>query len=225
MRYDPRRGSSNYLGMDMETTNLADAKAATRRVSEAAKTTATRRKRAKTPSRADSDVDKTMAGVPVTARRAPTSSRQPAPAAAPRYAEQPVPAPRPVPSPQQRAYASQGGQVARAARDRLADPFTSIEAIVLQVLAVVLRLIAIALALLVVASVFLSGEHRGALLEALRLTPLVVPPALLGRFVYETPFGGVFRGDLALASIILFCADYICMRFSTSLRYRRERGV
>ena len=58
------------------------------------------------------------------------------------------------------------------------------------------------------------------MLQAMRLTPLLVPSALLGRFVYETPFGGVLRGDLALASLILFVVDWTCMRLSDSLRMR-----
>lgn len=225
MSYDPRRGSSNYLGMDMETSDLSGARSATRRTTEP--TTAAGR-RASRPAATADDMDKTMVSAPSTQRRASTPPRRGvAPAAtSDAYARRPVPAPRPVASPRQQAFdAPHGSQAGQAVRERLSDPLASAESFFLRVLAIVLRVIAICLAVLVVASAFLNGSARGTLLEALRLTPLVVPPALLGRFVYETPFGGVVRGDLALASIILFCADYICMRVSTSLRNRRERGA
>lgn len=233
MSYDPRRGSSNYLGMDMDSTNIFDAQATnqvdggpTARVAGDA-TRATGGRRSGQPTAAN-DMDKTMVSAPSTQRRASTAPRRGvAPAATgDAYARRPAPAPRPVASPRQQAYdAPRGSQAGQAVRERLSDPLASAESFFLRVLAIVLRAIAICLAVLVVASAFLNGAARGTLLEALRLTPLVVPPALLGRFVYETPFGGVVRGDLALASIILFCADYICMRVSTSLRNRRERGA
>lgn len=92
----------------------------------------------------------------------------------------------------------------------------------MRVLALLARVAAIVLAVLVVASVFLNGSLRETMLQAMRLTPLLVPSALLGRFVYETPFGGVLRGDLALASLILFIVDWLCMRFSDSVRYSHE---
>ena len=53
----------------------------------------------------------------------------------------------------------------------------------------------------------------------------LVPRALAGRFVVETPFGGAFRGDLALMSTLLFVADWCCLLYAHTLRTRRERGV
>lgn len=99
-----------------------------------------------------------------------------------------------------------------------------IRATALFMLALLLRAGAILLAVLVVASAFLTGSSRATLIGALNLTPLLVPSALLGQFVMETPFGGVLRGDLAIASLMLFLADWICMRFSASLKYGRERS-
>ena len=207
MTYDPRRGASAYLGMDdgdEEQTGdfLADCQPS--------------------PARPEASRVRTArpTDVPATVQR---------PSQAPRRAMVPVPAPArqapvAVPSPRRDPYDDPYAAPAPAPR-RLAGPLAALESFALHLLALVLRLGAIFLAFLVVASSVLSGSLRARLVSSLNLAPLLVPPALLGQFVVETPFGGVFRGDLAIASIILFCADWFCMRFSTSLRERRERGA
>lgn len=206
MTYDPRQGASTYLGMEDDEEDLTTA-AHVDGTTSSGRTNAT-----------GSNAGRTT-GVPATVRR---------PSQAPRRAVAPAPAPLPyrapvaVPSPQQRPYEAPRPAPARG---RIAGPLTALESFSLHLLALVLRLGAIFLSFLVVASSVLSGSMRAQLVSSLNMAPLLVPPALLGQFVVETPFGGVFRGDLAIASIILFCADWVCMRFSTSLRERRERGA
>ena len=208
MTYDPRRGGSTYLGMEADEDLTSEEPSYDRPAPSAA---------------ADAVLPRTTrpTDVPATIRR---------PSQAPRRAVAPAPAPASrrvpvaVPSPQQRPYEAPRPQVVPR-QPRRSRPLAALESFSLRLLALVLRLGAIFLAFLVVASTVLSGSLRAQLVSSLNMAPLLVPPALLGQFVVETPFGGVFRGDLAIASIIFFCADWVCMRFSTSLRERRERGA
>ena len=167
--------------------------------------------------------------IPATTRRpAEAPRRGVAPAAPARTSQQTLlqrPAPTPVPSPQQQAYEPKPSTVSTAIRRAATGSLAFLASIVLWLVGFACRLGAIALSLLVLGSAFLTGSIRSQLVGILNLTPLLIPNALFGQFVYETPFGGVFRGDFVIASIILFCADYFCMRFSTSLRNRRERGA
>ncbi len=87
----------------------------------------------------------------------------------------------------------------------------------LAVLVVVFRLGAIALAVLVVANAFtLSGRVDVAAITA-RVSAFV-PAQFSAMPMVDTPFGGVFRGDLALASVILFVLDWICSRIRWRVR-------
>lgn len=83
---------------------------------------------------------------------------------------------------------------------------------------------AIALAVIFVVSAIPTDGTRLLLLRLTNLLPMIMPSALLGQYVVETPFGGILRGDLAIASIILFVADWLCAKKRSSLRMRRERG-
>jgi hypothetical protein len=85
-------------------------------------------------------------------------------------------------------------------------------------------LAAIALAVIFVIAAIPTDATRLLLLRLTNLLPMVVPSALLGQYVVETPFGGILRGDLAIASIILFIADWLCAKKRSSLLRRRERG-
>lgn len=88
----------------------------------------------------------------------------------------------------------------------------------LLVLAVVFRLAAIGLAALVVANAFtLSGRVDVAAMTA-RVSAFV-PGRFSAMPMVDTPFGGVFRGDLALASLVLFVLDWICSRVRYRVRY------
>lgn len=247
MSYDPRQGSSPYLGMDgdgEDRTRLTDAERAaearTRRAEVATTTRADvpRTERAVRAVRTDArDAAATRAEQPLpraATAEVPATIRRPSRAVAPRpRTEARVAgarqaggqAPYAVPSPRQQPYHEQAAGVPPQVSSRLARPFRLLGSVALRLLALVLRLLALAFAAFVVASAFLTDAHRATLVGALNLASWLVPAPILGQFVFETPFGGAFRGDLVLASIILFCADWICIRFSTSLRHGRERGA
>lgn len=252
MTYDPRQADNPYMGMDaLDADEAMDAlwgsqakgdnePADNNRAWDQARGAATSGQAADGRTATTSTYDgrtmvaqpsnertRRMQDVPQTIRRpAKAPARGVAPAAPtwnpPREPYQ-RPAVTPVPSPQRQEYQPAPSPVASAIRRATAGPLAFLASIVVWLLGFALRLAAIALSLLVVASALLVGSHRASLVSILNMTPLMLPNALFGQFVYETPFGGVFRGDFAIASIILFVLDYVCMRFSTSLRFRRER--
>ena len=223
MSYDPRRGSSPYLGMDNDETTVGgwDAQADETTVGSwgagADDTTS---------------VDDTSWGVPATTYR---PARAPQRAVAPVRGQQagqtrivrpvPQPAPRAVPSPEQQPYQAEPLRMPHGVGSRLSGPLTTLTALAFWLAGFALRLAAIALAGVVVASAVLTDAHRVSLVEALNLTTTLMPPVLLGRLVYETPFGGAMRGDLMVASLVLFFADWLCVRHAAALRQGRTRGV
>ena len=217
MSYDPRMGGSAYLGMDDD---LLDDESLEEDFAEADDRQASSNQRKASrpnPRRATSP-----SNIPPTTRRPSEAPRRGVAPVTPSIAQrrQPHEPVRAVPAPRPDRYEPAPSPVPDAIRSRAAGPLTSLEVFALRALALLARVAAIVLAALVVASVFLGGAMRESMLQAMRLTPLLVPSALLGRFVYETPFGGVLRGDLALASLILFVVDWTCMRLSDSLRMR-----
>ena len=252
MTYDPRQADNPYMGMDaLDADEAMDAlwgsqargdnepAGDNRAWAQTNGAAATGQAADGRPAAARPNDDRTMVAqpsnertrrvqdVPKTIRRpAKAPSRGVAPAAPawnlPREQYQ-RPAVAPVPSPQRQEDQPAPSPVASAIRRAAAGPLAFLASIVVWLVGFALRLAAIALSLLVIASALLVGSHRASLVTILNMTPLMLPNALFGQFVYETPFGGVFRGDFAIASIILFVLDYVCMRFSTSLRFRRER--
>ena len=94
----------------------------------------------------------------------------------------------------------------------------SAAATALKVVAIVLRICAAALCALVVADAFFAGPGRGALLGVNGLVTQLIPAPLSGILVVSTPFGGVYRGDFAIAAIIVFVIDWLLTRASASLR-------
>lgn len=231
MSYDPREGSSPYLGMDYDDEPLGEeARTEDARANAQVKQRTTV---APSPQKASRDVPPTMLRNP----QAPQRGVAPRPQNAPRRpAAVPAPAPRPaqveqrqapraVPSPEQQAYVPAPSPVPKAIGQRFEGPLTSLKATLVLLLAWILRFGAWVLALFVVVSAVLTGSMRAQLINMLDIAPLLVPPSLLGLFVRDTPFGGILRGDMIIASIILFFADWFCVRFSTSLRRRRERSL
>lgn len=87
----------------------------------------------------------------------------------------------------------------------------------LVVLACAARIVAILLVVLVVCDALFSGEFRTALLGLNGTLTSLLPSPLSGSFVLSTPFGGVFRGDFAIAAIMLFVIDWLVTRASASL--------
>lgn len=219
MSYDPRTGGSAYLGMDDD---LLDDESFEESPAGVEQREPSREQRY-TPWASARRVASPSEIPPTTRRPSGAPHRGVAPVTPSIAQRRQYPEPvRAVPAPRPDRYEPAPSPVPGAIRTRAQGPLTSFEAFVLRVLALLARVAAIVLAVLVVASVFLNGSLRETMLQAMRLTPLLVPSALLGRFVYETPFGGVLRGDLALASLILFIVDWLCMRLSDSVRYGHE---
>lgn len=90
----------------------------------------------------------------------------------------------------------------------------------LKLIAVVLRLCAIALAALVVANAFNIGPLRIRLVEITSTVASWIPDGLSGSLVYQTPFGGVLRGDFVAVAVVLFIVDWLLSRKARELRDR-----
>lgn len=74
------------------------------------------------------------------------------------------------------------------------------------------------LVLLTVCDAVLVGAPRSALLGVNGAVSRAIPSAVSGLFVFQTPFGGVFHGDFALAAIVLLVIDWLLCRLDSSLR-------
>lgn len=83
----------------------------------------------------------------------------------------------------------------------------------LSTISIVCRIIAIGLAAIVLVLSFTSASSLSISSFVDGITSML-PQSLSGLFVIPTPFGGAFRGDLAIASLIFFIADYLCFRFA-----------
>ncbi|WP_058270351.1 hypothetical protein [Olsenella massiliensis] len=83
------------------------------------------------------------------------------------------------------------------------------------------RLAALALTALVVLSAVVTGAGRLTLVGYSGTVTSWLPDGLAGRFVFETPLGGVLRGDFALAALALFVTDWLLARLAHALRSRR----
>ena len=85
-------------------------------------------------------------------------------------------------------------------------------------LAVACRVLAWLLVALTVCDAVLVGAPRSALLGVNGAVLRALPGAISGLFVFQTPFGGVFHGDFALAAIVFLIVDWLLSRLSSSLR-------
>lgn len=85
-------------------------------------------------------------------------------------------------------------------------------------LAVTCRVLAWLLVALTVCDAVLVGAPRSALLGVNGAVLRALPGAISGLFVFQTPFGGVFHGDFALAAIVFLIVDWLLSRLSSSLR-------
>ena len=155
--------------------------------------------------------------IPKTIRRDPRQA-----AATP--ATRPVPSlQRPVPSPQRDPYVA--SNQASFAPKKAPEFLNTLASLALRLIAIMLRLAAIALSLYVIASAVLTDAHRATLVRISFVINRLVPPALFGQFVFETPFGGAFRGDLAIVSVLLFVIDWLCVRHANNMAASREMGA
>ena len=88
---------------------------------------------------------------------------------------------------------------------------------VTHVLALLCRVAAWLLVALTVCDAVLVGAPRSALLGVNGAVLRALPSAISG-VVFQTPFGGVFHGDFALAAIVFLLIDWLLSRLSSSLR-------
>lgn len=138
-------------------------------------------------------------------------------------APQPLPTRPAVPSPSREGYDYYEHDARKESRPYAQPPRRSfgrgLAAGLLGLLAVLARLAAVCLSLLVVASaVVSSGAYRQVLMRALDLATSLLPRSLAGLYVFQTPLGGAFRGDLVIAALALFVIDWILARLARRLR-------
>lgn len=122
----------------------------------------------------------------------------------------------PVESPRQTPFSPQGAQVSPAARRASGRAASWL----LKVVALACRLYAIALAALVVANAVVLGSWRIHVVELTAAFTAWLPSSVSGTLVYQTPFGGVLRGDFVAVAITLFVIDWLLVRKARSLGAR-----
>ncbi len=89
---------------------------------------------------------------------------------------------------------------------------------VILLLAWAFRVAALAVMLLVLANVMYLPVFRTQLTWFTDLVTSYLPWHSFGLLAMDTPFGGVFRGDLAMISVLLFVVDWLLCRLRASLR-------
>lgn len=112
------------------------------------------------------------------------------------------------------AAARQGGFAAAAASTARALPWSSIS----HFAAYVMRSLALLCCFVVIANTFLGGGARQALMWLTGFASRFVPAAISGLYVFQSPFGGAFRGDIAIVAIMFFVLDWVFCVISASLR-------
>ncbi len=90
--------------------------------------------------------------------------------------------------------------------------------LLMHLVAVLLRIAALALCAIVVAGAFPFVSTRLRLTYLVNFVNPLIPDFISGLVVFQTPFGGAFRGDFAFAALVLFILDWICMKVAA--RYR-----
>lgn len=95
--------------------------------------------------------------------------------------------------------------------------FTLARGLVL-LLAWLVRLCAFAMVLLVLLNALSLPFFRTTLSRVTDLITSYLPWARFGILAVDTPFGGVFRGDLAIISLVLFIIDWLLCKLRASLR-------
>lgn len=169
---------------------------------------------------------------------APQYASDYAPQTAPQYAPQPQSQYAPQPAPAQRAYRQrplqrfqipQSPQRARTdasdlepSRARGVQTFLLSQAylfaFVLRVIAFIARVYAWLFAAAMCASACSFGPFRGFMLQFVFWISKCLPNPFFGLFVWETPFGGMLRGDFILMAFVLIMIDWICTRRADALK-------
>lgn len=143
-----------------------------------------------------------------------TTVRRPYPAQA--YAQPVRPA---VPAPAQQApYVGEGYHPSWDTGEGRGRGGHGFAAGLLHLLAILCRLAAIALALLVVANAFDLGANRIQVVKVTSAVASLVPDSLSGALVFQSPLGGVLRGDFVATAVILLIGDWLFMKASRAAR-------
>lgn len=96
--------------------------------------------------------------------------------------------------------------------------FPAVGRALLLLLAWVVRLLAVAFMLLVLANALALPIFRSQLVWFTDLVTSYLPWRTMGLLAVDTPFGGMFRGDLALVSLMFFIVDWLLCRLRVRLR-------
>lgn len=91
-------------------------------------------------------------------------------------------------------------------------------AIALNVLSFACRILALLLCALTVLLCFSGVSTRLGIVSFVIELTQSLPDVIAGYGLIPTPFGGVFRFDFMLMSVVLFIVDYLCARLARSLR-------
>lgn len=181
------------------------------------------------PRHAAPDWDERTQAYPATqTRRQPQEARQQYQGQQP-YAQQPYqgqqqqyaappqrPYVAPVESPRQTPFSPQSAQVPPAARQASGRALSWL----LRVVALACRLYAIALAALVAANAVVLGSWRIHVVELTAAFTAWLPSSVSGTLVFQTPFGGVLRGDFVAVAVALFVIDWLLVRKARTLGAR-----
>ncbi|QWT17027.1 hypothetical protein KPC83_04015 [Collinsella sp. zg1085] len=93
-------------------------------------------------------------------------------------------------------------------------------ALVLACIAWICRILAQLTAALIVVMCFAGLSVKLGLAGFIVELSASLPPLLAGYGLISTPFGGVFRFDIACLVVILCLIDYVCLRIAAQLRKR-----
>ena len=122
------------------------------------------------------------------------------------------------------AHRPSARRAAQAAPAVSAVPFANIPwDKLLSVCAVVARVVAYAMVLVVLGNTFLSGGARAALVDITGALSKLVPPLISGLYVFQSPFGGAFRGDIAIVAIVLLVVDWLMLVIASAMQSRSGR--
>ena len=89
----------------------------------------------------------------------------------------------------------------------------------LRIVALCLRIYAWLFALAMCASSCSFGPFRSIMLQIVFWITKYLPHTFFGFCIWETPFGGILRGDFVIIAFLLFFCDWLLVRKSYQLLY------
>ena len=152
-------------------------------------------------------------------RRAPQAAQSGSTAAWERqpYAGTAAPRQAPVASPPQQAYQAPAAE-RNPVYKKVGGAGGKGLSYVMSLVAIALRLYAICLSALVVANAVVTGAWRIRVVELTAQLTAWLPSSVSGTFVYETPLGGVLRGDFVITAVVIFVVEWLLSRKARAMR-------